>query len=357
MATYDSFIFAGHGLSEVTGKYDPGATAQGAKENDLVRLFSAEAKKVLQSNPATKHLRIHYDEQNFVDNDLKNNTYKSRCGVSIHINAGGGTGTEVYVPCKEKVLDNDISLCSNISKLLNIKNRGVKSRDYSSGKTFTRVNGVALSYTDYYKEIREAWKLGISLSILEVGFIDTSDLQKMQSNVEEIGFEIAKYIAECNGIKLTKQEVTTPAEDTIYRIRKSWADSKSQKGAYKYLNNAIAECKKHIGYNVYDEKGKAVYSNVAEATGQASDPIEKEYAETGRCTIIASGINFRNKPYVDNNTNPIQGSYKRNEYVYYDKVVLTEKYVWISWISSSKKIRRYMPIKVRATGERWGNCI
>ena len=35
MANYNSFIFEGHGKSEKTGGYDPGATNGGFKENDL----------------------------------------------------------------------------------------------------------------------------------------------------------------------------------------------------------------------------------------------------------------------------------------------------------------------------------
>ena len=46
-----------------------------------------------------------------------------------------------------------------------------------------------------------------------------------------------------------------------YRVRKSWADSKSQVGAYKILENAINECNKAgYGYHVFDDSGKSVYS-------------------------------------------------------------------------------------------------
>ena len=51
---------------------------------------------------------------------------------------------------------------------------------------------------------------------------------------------------------------------TIYRVRKSWADSKSQIGAYKSLDSAKKVCK--AGYSVFDESGKAVYSVPAENT-------------------------------------------------------------------------------------------
>ncbi|MDE6020174.1 MAG: peptidoglycan recognition protein family protein [Ruminococcus sp.] len=45
--------------------------------------------------------------------------------------------------------------------------------------------------------------------------------------------------------------------NNLYRVRKSWADSKSQIGAYSSLENAKKACKD--GYTVYDADGKAVY--------------------------------------------------------------------------------------------------
>lgn len=43
----------------------------------------------------------------------------------------------------------------------------------------------------------------------------------------------------------------------LYRVRKTWKDSKSQLGAYKILDNAIKACKD--GYSVFDSKGNVVY--------------------------------------------------------------------------------------------------
>ena len=54
-----------------------------------------------------------------------------------------------------------------------------------------------------------------------------------------------------------------PATQSLYRVRKSWADSASQKGAFADLNNA----KKLVdqlgnGYFVFDEAGKVIYPEV-----------------------------------------------------------------------------------------------
>ena len=57
--------------------------------------------------------------------------------------------------------------------------------------------------------------------------------------------------------QLIGAKTATPTVDKYYRTRKSWADSKSQIGAYKSLENAKKEWKQ--GYTIYDWNGKAVY--------------------------------------------------------------------------------------------------
>lgn len=44
-----------------------------------------------------------------------------------------------------------------------------------------------------------------------------------------------------------------------YRVRKTWSDSKSQKGAYKLFGNAKKCADQNQGYKVFDADGKVVY--------------------------------------------------------------------------------------------------
>ncbi|WP_426742280.1 N-acetylmuramoyl-L-alanine amidase [Mediterraneibacter faecis] len=53
-----------------------------------------------------------------------------------------------------------------------------------------------------------------------------------------------------------------PAE-AWYRVRKSWADASSQKGAFKSLDNAKKCADENPGYSVFDETGRAVYARAA----------------------------------------------------------------------------------------------
>lgn len=195
----------------------------------------------------------------------------------------------------------------------------------------------------------------------------------------------------------TSTPSTPPSSTQLYRIRKTWADAKSQVGAYSNLESAKSQCP--TGYSVFDNNGKCVYTKGTTTTiasalyrVKTADGIQlgafssldnakklaqekqaivydengkvvvsyvvttdevSRYAETGtfypNCTI-----NFRNEP---NLSSPIQGQYYNGESVDYDLVVLGEKYNWISWISASTGQRRYMPIRDKATGEKWGYAV
>ena len=101
----------------------------------------------------------------------------------------------------------------------------------------------------------------------------------------------------------------------------------------------------------YTSKGSTQSTPVA----PSCDREEKRYTEHGTCKIVTpSGINFRDKPCTCHGVK--QGAYEYNETVRYDLVVITEKYVWISWVGASSGKRRYMPVKDRKKNERWGNC-
>ena len=67
---------------------------------------------------------------------------------------------------------------------------------------------------------------------------------------------------------LGNSTTTTPTTQTstLYRVRKTWSDSKSQKGAYKVLANAKKCADANYGYSVFDASGTKVYPAEAAAT-------------------------------------------------------------------------------------------
>lgn len=62
---------------------------------------------------------------------------------------------------------------------------------------------------------------------------------------------------------------------SLYRVRKSWADAKSQKGAFRNLENAKKCAKANPGYSVYDANGNAVYP-VSNAPSKSIDTLARE---------------------------------------------------------------------------------
>ena len=200
-------VSAGHNVY-VNGIFDPGATrnpyieAEITKEtvSILIPMLRAQGHEVIDVTPYNERFassKAHHELRcSRVD------TFKADIFLDIHINAGGGTGVEVWVyskkskacPYAEKVAD-------NISKDMNLSNRGVREKP---------------SY----------WSVSLCKApamIIEGAFIDNkSDMEKLTP--EKYARAIAKAFGE------VKEPI--PAEekkDILYRV---------QVGAYTVKANA-----------------------------------------------------------------------------------------------------------------------
>ena len=90
--------------------------------------------------------------------------------------------------------------------------------------------------------------------------------KKYGKTMDTVRDDVAKLLAE-------DSTVEEPAPEQMYRVRTSWSDAKSQKGAYKILENAKKCCDAAgEGYKVYDISGTEVYAYVA--------PVEEPKEET-----------------------------------------------------------------------------
>ncbi|MBO6205975.1 MAG: glucosaminidase domain-containing protein [Lachnospiraceae bacterium] len=107
------------------------------------------------------------------------------------------------------------------------------------------MNGKKLRYdglkgcTDYKKAVQIIKDGGYATSLTYV--------EKLCSIIEK--WKLADYDAKDSGGEVIRW----------YRVRKSWADSKTQKGAYKILDNAKKCADQNPGYKVFDADGKVVY--------------------------------------------------------------------------------------------------
>lgn len=76
----------------------------------------------------------------------------------------------------------------------------------------------------------------------------------------------------CTASYMKKQGGVAPAAAPLYRVRKTWKDSKSQIGAYAVLDNAKKNCPS--GYSVYDEAGKVIYTGKSEPVRRGMQATE-----------------------------------------------------------------------------------
>ena len=75
-----------------------------------------------------------------------------------------------------------------------------------------------------------------------------------------------------------------------YRVRKTWADSKSQLGAYRILANAKAKADANSGYSVFSDDGKVVYASSA-----TEEKMETAF-EPYMVKVSISDLNIRKGP-------------------------------------------------------------
>ena len=74
--------------------------------------------------------------------------------------------------------------------------------------------------------------------------------------------DLAEKVTKALGDTDKPVETEKPEDKTAikwYRVRKNWTDSKTQKGAYKILDNAKKCADQNPGYKVFDADGKVVY--------------------------------------------------------------------------------------------------
>lgn len=169
-------IIVGHGKS-ASGGYDSGAVSSGFHEFKIAREIAKYAADYLSCD-----LMNYNGDLYLTDRIKKVNSADYDFIAEIHLNAAGGTGTEVFYyhdsPTGLKVSQ---MICENISSALNVANRGPKVRLSNNGK-------------DYFAIIRLTKPCAI---LVETVFIDNpKDLAKIKTpqGQKDCGVAIGKAI-------------------------------------------------------------------------------------------------------------------------------------------------------------------
>ena len=102
--------------------------------------------------------------------------------------------------------------------------------------------------------------------------------------------KICSIIERWNLTQYDSGDAPVPAPVKWYRVRKSWSDSKSQKGAYKILENAKKCADENPGYSVFDSDGVCIYTPKA----AAPEPAKPDVPFLVKVTI--NNLNIRKGP-------------------------------------------------------------
>lgn len=320
------FLFdVGHGGS------DPGACKGSRKEkDDVLRLALEVGKRMASKGHIVEYTRttdqtVSLSARSYMENVGSYDYFVSFHRDSFTVETANGVTVFTYLGYSSK---KDGTLANNvvngISAATGYYNRGVKEADYHV--------------------LRET---KCSAILIECGFISNmKDNNTFDAKFNEISEAIVNGLCKTVGCNHTPVEHNPTVPVAKYRVKVN----EVQVGAYSSFDNAKREADNRKGI-VYDMAGNKVYPYNTDTTDE-----KYRYAETGTFYPNTT-INFRNAPKVSND-NPVQGQYHNGESVNYDTVVIGERYNWISWISASSGVRRYMPIRDKVTGEAmWGYAI
>lgn len=159
---------------------------------------------------------------------------------------------------------------------------GLSYKTASKGSGIDR-NRDGILNDEYYGVLHGAKSVGVPGVILEHSF-HTNKMAAMwlmdDNNLNTLARAEAAAIAKYLGV-----DTNTAKPVQMYRVRKSWADAKSQIGAFKSLDRAIAVCE--VGYSVFDSEGNVVYTNGDNVPNQPSQDIGY------KVVVTASSLNVR----------------------------------------------------------------
>lgn len=347
------------------------------KETDMNRLAGKRLIAMLQE-------KGHYvvnctvDSASTVDSQLAGIVQKANAQildvfVSLHLNSFSNetaNGVETYIwNGSWNTKESNRALAKKVNDELAIKlgwyNRGIKEANYyvlraTKAPAILVELGFCSNRGDMDKFIVENVARALFKGITGTDYSETVPTPPSTSTSSE--FKIGDYgknvVADTNlnvrsGRGTEHGVIGTLQKEAVVQVNYILPDDRDGKGDDSLWGSISFEGKTgfiHLGY-VTPTSGAVSKPN---PPAVSCDREIKRYTEKGKCTITASAIYFRDKPCTCHGVK--QGTYNKNESVYYDLVVLTDNYVWISWIGASGA-RRYMPIKDKSNNERWGNCV
>lgn len=200
-------VSIGHGKS-AKGGYDSGALGGGYQEFKIAREIGKYIGEIFKGYDCTADV-INYDATLYLTDRIAHvNKHGYDLAMEIHLNASGGTGSEVYYKHKSatgKKLAGAIS--KSIANTFGIRDRGAKVK-------INPANG-----TDYFGFVRSCKCESL---LIETVFIDTASDRKhveTAAGQRQCAEAIVKAIANFYGIKKKTAPAVKPSEDKPTAVR------------------------------------------------------------------------------------------------------------------------------------------
>lgn len=223
-------VQCGHGVS-TDGSWDSGCVYGKYTEAGLMLKITKAAVKYLRASGITVISDAdNGNNKNMIADVRWANNVGASLYVSIHCDyskAPSGV-MPLYVSSSGKKLA--ASLNKAVKSEMGIRSRGIQKRT-------------------------DLWELNgtdMTACILETGAIK-KDLAILRDKPDAYGKAIAKGICSYMGVTFKDN-----SKKELYRVRASWKNEKSQKGAFFALSNA-KKCADKYGLNAYNSDGKEVY--------------------------------------------------------------------------------------------------
>ena len=257
--------------------------------------------------------------------------------VSIHFNAGGGRGTEVYLAPRsyygsDSSYNTNLGYASRVQQKmvsLGFVNRGVKTEEFY---VLTNTNAHAILIETCFCHSAADKQLYNNLGADRVAKAIVEGILNISVNTP---------IPSASTNTHTTSNVATNS-DASFRVRKSDNSPSSQIFASGTLEGAKANCPS--GYCVFDKNGTLRYSNVPQNTGS-------DYDEDG-IFYFNTTVKIRTAPSTNGGDTGL--CYYAGENVHYHHVHLNKNgYNWIQYTRGNGQ-QGYCAVRDLSTGERFG---
>lgn len=210
------FLSAGHGGT------DPGAVAYGLKEKDINLAVLLTCKIELERHGVIVIASRLKDEEDRLAEEIREaNASGASIAVSLHVNAGGGNGFEVFYFTGSIQAETLAKLCEKHVKAIGQNSRGIKSGNHLGWCKGTTMPSV----------------------LVESFFIDSADREIGDTLAEQKAFGVAyaKAILEYLGIPYKEDKSMT--KETVLAIIKEYETAKANAPVGEWSAEAWAKAK------------------------------------------------------------------------------------------------------------------